>query len=151
MLGEHVITTGAKVFAVAYALGNRVVSRLCFQIFEAISGDQDGFRWLIHPVVRPAYPLQKPGAALRRTHLHDAIDIAPIDAEIERRGADERTQPALRHRPFNLAPRLRRQRSVVNANGKFRLVRIPQLLKNEFGQKPGITEYKRRLVFRNNV
>jgi hypothetical protein len=45
-------------------------------------------------VVGAADALDEARRALRRAHLDDQIDVAPVDAEIEAGGADERAQPA---------------------------------------------------------
>jgi hypothetical protein len=40
-------------------------------------------------VVGAADALQQAAGTLRRADMHDQIDIAPVNAEIERRGADD--------------------------------------------------------------
>ena len=76
----------------------------CFQIFEAVAGDQDAVARLIQPMVGATDPLKQAGTALGRSHLDHAVDIAPVDTQIERCGGDQRTQLARRHRAFDLAP-----------------------------------------------
>ena len=60
MLRQDVIASGAEGFPIAYPLGHRVIGGLRLQIFKAVAGDEDGLRWLIHAVVRPANTLQQP-------------------------------------------------------------------------------------------
>src|SRR3546814_2611179 len=81
-----------------------VCSSDLFEIFEAVAGDQDRFARLVEPVVGAADALEEARAALGRPHLHDEVDIAPVDAEIEAGGTDEAAKPPLRHRLLDLAP-----------------------------------------------
>jgi len=133
MLGEHVERAGAEDFRIELALVDRVQSRARLQIFEAVAGDEDRLRRLVEPVVGPADPLQEPRAALGRAHLDDEIDIAPIDAKIEAGGADESSQPSRRHRRLDLAPRLDRQRAVMDADREVVVVDRPQILEDQLG------------------
>ena len=74
-----------------------------------IAGNEERAAPLIKPVIGAAYSLKEPRGALGRAHLDDAIDIAPVDAEIEAGRADERAQFAPRHRALDLAARLFRE------------------------------------------
>ena len=83
MLRQDVVASGAEGLPIAHPFGHRVIGGLCLQIFKAVAGHEDGLGWLVHPVIGPANPLQQPRASLGRTHLNDAIDIAPVDTQIE--------------------------------------------------------------------
>ena len=78
--------------------------------------------------------------------MNDTIDIAPIDPEVERGGADKRAQLAIGHRALDLAPRVDRQRTVVDANCIFGFVGIPQFLEDKLRQKPRVAENQRDFV-----
>ena len=100
-------------------------SRLCFEIFKAVSGNEDRLG-----TVHPSGGLNDQCVAIAamipwRAHLYDAIDIAPINAQIERRGANQRAQIAARHRRFNLAPRLGGKLPMMDADGQIGFVQIP--------------------------
>ena len=53
-------------------------------------------------MVGAADALQKPAGAFRCAEMNDEIDIAPVDAEVERRRRDDGAQLAGRHRRFDL-------------------------------------------------
>ena len=90
MLGEHVERAGAENLGVELAIVDRVERGARFEIFEAVAGDDDALARLVEPVVGAADPLQQARAALGRAHLDDEIDVAPVDAEVEAGGGDQR-------------------------------------------------------------
>ena len=146
MLGEHVERAGAEDFGIEFAVVDRVQRGSGFEIFEAVAGDDDALARLVEPVVGAADPLQQPRAALGRAHLHDEVDVAPVDTEIEAGGRDQPAQPARRHRPFDLAPRLDRQAAVVDADRERLVVDRPQVLEDQLGEAAGVAEDERGLV-----
>src|SRR3546814_19641549 len=62
---------------------------LAFHHLETIGGHEDRLGRLVHAVVGPADALGEPRGALRRAHMDDEIDVAPIETEVERRGRSE--------------------------------------------------------------
>ena len=62
------------------------------QHLEAVGRHEDGLGRLVHAVVGAADALRQPAGALRRADMDDEIDVAPVDAEIERRGGDDGAQ-----------------------------------------------------------
>ena len=61
--------------------------------------------------------LQQRGDAVRRADLADEIDVADVDAELERRRGDERLQlPGLQPR-LGVEPLLLRQAAVMRGDG----------------------------------
>ena len=95
---------------------------------------------LVHAVVGAAGALQQPRCPLGRPHLDDEVDIAPIDAEIEAGGGDDGAQPAGGHGVLGLAPRLRRQRSVVDADRQRLVILGPQVAKDDLRDRPRVDE-----------
>ncbi len=83
VLGKHVAGAGAEALGVALAGHDRVIGGLSLEIFEAVAGDEDGLAGLVEAVIGAADALEQAGRALGRAHLDDAVDIAPVDAEIE--------------------------------------------------------------------
>ena len=146
MLRQDVIAAWAEALTVAHALCHRVIGGLRFEILKAIAGHEDGLAGFIHAVVGAADTLQQARRALGRAHLDDAVYIAPVDAQIEAGGADQGAQLALGHGALDLAPRLHGQGAVVNADGVFGFICVPQFLEDEFGQKAGVAEYQRDFV-----
>src|SRR3954471_16459878 len=60
--------------------------------------------------------LEKTGDTLRRSHLENPIDWRKVDAEIERGGTDEGTQPAIFQSRFNVVAHLAREGAVVDGD-----------------------------------
>jgi hypothetical protein len=81
-----------------------------------------------------------------RAHLHDQINIAPVNAEIEAGSAHQRAQFPPCHCVFDLAARLGGKAAVVDADGEVIGVFVPQALKDEFSQKPRVGEHQRGAV-----
>ena len=106
-------------------------------------------RRLVHAVIGAADPLHEPRRAFRRADIDDEIDIAPVDAEIERGGADHGAQPAGRHRGFDLAPLRYVERAVMQRDGEIVVVDLPELLEDAFGLAARIDEHQRRAVRRD--
>ena len=146
VLGQHIEPAGTKCLAVALAFVDRLLGRHRLEKFKAVARYQQGPAGRIEPVIGPPDPLQQPRAALGRAHLHDQINIAPIDPQIEAGGSDQRAQLAARHRAFDFAPRLLRQRAMMNPDRQVIRIGFPQLLKNELGQKARVAEDQRRVV-----
>ncbi len=143
MLREHVEPAGPEILAVALSLVDRVLGRLRLEELEAVAGHEDRATRLVESVVGAADALEQPRRALGRTHLHHAVDVAPVDPEVEARGGDERAQLAARHRAFDLAARLLRQRAVMDRDRQVVLVRVPQLLEDVLGEEARVGEDQR--------
>ena len=146
MLGEHVERAGPEHLGIELAVVDGVERGAGFEIFEAVAGDDDALRRLVETVVGAADPLQQPRAALGRAHLHDQVDVAPVDAEVEAGGRDQPAQLARRHRILDLAPRLDRQAAVVDADRQRLVVDRPQILEDQLGEAARVAEDEGRLV-----
>ena len=85
-------------------------------------------------------------AALRRADIDDEIDVAPVDAEIERGRAHHRAQFAGRHRVLDLAALRDIERAVMQRDGEIVVVHAPQLLENDFRLAARVDEHQRGLV-----
>ena len=80
-------------------------------------------RWL----ARPMRWASRRGA-LRRADIDDEIDVAPVDAEVERRGTDYGAQAIVGHRRLHLAALGGVERAVVEGDREGVLVDAPQLV-----------------------
>ena len=78
--------------------------------------------------------------------MHDEIDVAPVDAEIERRGGDDGAQLVAAHRRLHLPALLRLQRAVMQRDGQRILVDRPQFAEQKLGLRARVDEQKRRAV-----
>src|SRR5262249_40399565 len=91
------------------------------------------------------YPLQEGGNRVRRTKLADEVDLADVDAELERRGCDQRLQRTRLETLLRIEPLLL---------GEAAVVRGQLVLADEFGELAGhplreaarIDEYERSAV-----
>ena len=117
-----------------------------FQHLEAVGRDQHAARRLVHAVVGAADALQQPRGALRRADIDHEIDVAPVDAEVERRGADHRAQPPDRHRLLDLAALRHVERAVMQRDREVVVVDAPELLEDRLGLAAGVDEHQRGLV-----
>jgi hypothetical protein len=117
---------------------------LALQHLEAVGRHQQGPRRLVQPVVGAADPLHHPRGPLRRGQLDDQVDVAPVDAQVQRRGADHGAQLAAGHRRLDLAPLLGRQAAVVQGDRQAVVVQPPQLLEGELRLEAGVDEDQRR-------
>lgn len=97
-------------------------------------------------MVGAADALDQSACPLRRAEIDDEIDIAPVDAEIERRGADHRLEPPTRHRRLDLAALLGVERAVMQRDRQVVVVEVPQRLEGEFRLHARIDEDQRQLV-----
>ena len=146
VLREHVERAEPEDVVVELARFDRVERGARLEIFEAVARHDDRLGQLVEPVVGAPDPLEQPRRALGRAHLDHAIDIAPIDPEIEAGGRDQRAQPPVGHRLLDLAPRLAREAAVMDADRQRHRVDLPQILEDQFGQAARVAEDDRRLV-----
>ena len=89
----------------------------------------------------------EPAGALRRADMDDEIDVAPVDAEIERRGARPRRGAC----PAAIAAStLRRcadiERAVMQRDRQIVVVDAPQLLEQHLGLRARVDEDQRHAV-----
>ena len=127
-------------------LGDGVERGAAFEHLEAVRRNKHALRRLVHAVIGAADALQEPRGALRRADIDDEIDVAPVDAEIERGGADHRAQAPGRHRGFDLAPLRHVERTVMQRDGEIVVVDVPELLKNALRLAARVDEDERGAV-----
>ena len=123
-----------------------VERRPAFDHLEAVGRDEDRLRRLVEAVVGAADPLRQPARALRRADIDDEVDVAPVDAEVERRGADDGAELSCRHRRLDLAPLGGVERAVMEGDRVALAVDPPQLLEDQLGLAADIDEEERHAV-----
>ena len=116
VLREHVQRSRPEILGVELAVVDGVERRAGLEIFEAVAGHDRAFAGLVEAMVGAADPLEKAGRSLGRAHLHDEVDVAPVDTEVEAGGRDESAQLARRHGRLDLAPSFLRQAAVMDAD-----------------------------------
>ena len=146
VLRQHVERAGAQRRRVLGVVVHRADRGAAFQHLEAVGRNQHAARRLVEPVVGAADALQQARGALRRADIDDEIDVAPVDAEIERGGADHGAQPARGHRVLDLAALRHVERAVMQRDREVVVVDAPQLLEDHLGLAAGVDEHQRRLV-----
>ena len=146
VLRQHVERAGAQWRRILRILRDRIDRDAAFQHLEAIGGNEHGARGLVEPVVGAADPLHQARGTLWRADIDDEIDVAPVDTEVERGGADHAAQLAGRHRVLDLAALGDVERAVMKRNGEAVVVHPPEILEQHFGLAAGVDENQRGLV-----
>ncbi len=145
VLGQHVERAFARHRRVLHSRGGGHDRGTALQHFEAVRRHQDGARGFVEPVIGAADPLNEPARPFRSADVDAEIDIAPVDAKIERRGRDHRLQGAGRHRGFDLAALSDVERAVVQGNGQVVGVGAPEVPEKLLGLEPRVDEEKGEL------
>ena len=116
-----------------------------FEDLEAVRGDEVGLGGLVHAVVGAADALHDPARALGRADVDDEVHVAPVDAEVEGRGADHGLELAFDHRRLD-APALGDvEGAVVEGDGERVLVQAPERLEDVLRLHAGVDEDERGL------
>ncbi|MNX96237.1 hypothetical protein D3C86_1285470 [compost metagenome] len=97
-------------------------------------------------MIGAADALGQAACALRRADMHNEIDIAPVYAEIERRGGDDGAQPVFGHGGLHPATLSSIQRTVMQGNRQIVVIDGPEFLEDQLRLRAGIDEDQRRLV-----
>src|SRR5690606_26845828 len=143
VLGKHVEGAGADRRRVLRAEIVGVEGGAAFHHLEAIRRHENGARRLVEAVIGAADALRQAACPLRRADIDDEVDIAPVDAEGERRGADDGTELAGRHRRLDLAALAGVERAVMQGDGEAAIVDPPEFLKDELRLAACVDEEKR--------
>ena len=96
VLAEDVERAGAARLAVEVVVADGVEGGVAFEHLEAVGGHEDGAGGGVVAVVGAADALDEALDVLRRADLDDEVDVAPVDAEVERAGGDDGAEAARR-------------------------------------------------------
>ena len=143
VLCQHIEPAFVRARRIEFARIDGVERGAALQHLEAIGRHQQGTARHVEAMIGAPDPLQQPRRALGRPDLHDQIDVAPVDAEIERRRRDDRAQPAGRHRGLDLAALLDREAAVMERDRQLLLVEAPQRVEAQFGLRTRVDEQDR--------
>ena len=94
LLGEHVERVRGDAQRLDRAPEHALGDDGGVQHVGAVLREDDAFRDLAHLVPGPADALQPAGDRWRRLDLHDEVDRAHVDAELEARGRDDAAESA---------------------------------------------------------
>ena len=151
MLRQHVEPAGAQGRRILRIFGDGIDRDAALQHLETVGRDQHGARGLVEPVVGAADPLHQARGALGRADIDDEIDVAPVDAEVERGRADHAAKFPRRHRVLDLAALRDVERAVMQRNRQPIVVHAPQILEQHLGLAAGVDEHQRGLVALDQV
>ena len=151
VLGQHVEAGRPRRIAVELARLDGFEGGERFQHLEAVGRRDHGAAGLVQPVVGAADALHQAAHALGRAHLDHEVDVAPVDAEIERGGRHHGAQLAGGHRRLDLAALLDGERAVMQADRQVLLVDAPQPVEHQLGLGARVHEHDRGLVLADDV
>src|SRR4051794_19856188 len=83
---------------------------------------------------------------MRRGNLADQIDVSDVDAELQRRGGDERFQSSVLEPRLRIETFLLRQTAVMRGDGVFAEA-VAEVARDAFGHAARVDENQRRFVF----
>ena len=146
VLRQHVERARPRRRRILRAFLGRFERRLAFEHLEAVGRHQQRLARLVQPVIGAADALRQPARPLRRADIDDEIDLAPVDAEIERRGADHGAELARHHRRLDLAPLRHVERAVMQRDRQIGVVVAPQLMEQHLGLRARIDEDQRHAM-----
>ena len=140
VLAQHVERAGAARRSVQVVGVDRLERGAALEHLEAVGGHEDGAGGRVVAVVGAADALDQPLDVLGRADLHDEVDVAPVDAEIEAAGRDDGAKLARDHGRLDAEPGLARERAVVERDGEALGVLGPERLEEELGLGAGVDE-----------
>ena len=146
VLGQHVERAWLRRRRVLRALRRRLERGLALHDLEAVGRHEQRLARLIEPVIGAADALAKPACAFRRADIDDEIDVAPVDAEIERRGADHGAELARHHGRLDFAPLADIEGAVMQRDGEIVVVVTPQLVEQHLGLRARVDEHQSHVV-----
>ena len=140
-------SSGASCDTIASSSPRRVGAqqRRAFDEVVARDREQAALRQSRHRMAGAADALQERRDAMRRSDLADEIDVADVDAELQRRRRDQRLElPVLQPR-LGVQPLLLRQAAVMRGDRLFAEA-LAQLARDPLGHAPRVDEDERRPV-----
>ena len=127
---------------VEFAAANAVEQRRAFDQFVARQRKQPSLRRSFHRVARTPDALQERRDRARRAELADQIDIADIDAELQRSGGDQHLQGAALEPLFGVQPQFLGHAAVVGGD-MFFAEAVRQLPGDALRHSAGVDEDER--------
>ena len=148
LLPHHVERRRRHQQAIELALRDRPHQRRAFDQLVAGRREDPPLRLgrVLDLVSRSADALQRDGDRSRRSDLADEIDGADVDAQLERRGGDDRLELSGFELLFGRQPQLARQAAVMREHRVF-AEPLGQMVRHALGQPPRVDEDERRFVF----
>ena len=150
LLGEHVERLARDAGVLDRALAHPADDDGRLEQVAAVLGEEAAVRGGVDVMAGPPDPLEAGGHRLRRLHLHDEVDRAHVDPELERRGGDERRQPSGLEHLLDLEPLLAGYRAVVGARDLL-LGEVVQAVGDALGRTAAVHEDEGRAMGANEL
>ena len=150
LLREDVKRAVLRDDAIELAATHRAEERGAFDQVIARLGQQASLGRTADRVTRAADALEQRRDPVRRSDLADEIDVTDVDAELERRGRDERLQRAALQPMLGVEANLLRQAAVMRGHGLL-AEPLAQMPRSTLGHLARIDEDQRRLVLRDQL
>ncbi len=145
LLRQHVQLTLGDDKAVELAAADAVQKCRAFDQLVPGQREQAALGRAVDRVAGAPDPLEKARDRARRAELADEVDLADVDAELERGGRDQRFERAALEALLGIEPLLLGEAAVVG--GDLALAEaLRQLAGHPLGQPPGIDEDQRRAM-----
>ena len=116
LLREHVERLLGDRQAVEFAAGDGIEQRRALDEVVTRQREQPSLRRAFDRVPRAPDPLQETRDRARRSELADQVDLADVDAELERGGRDQRLQRTAFQTLLGIQPQLLGEAAVVRAH-----------------------------------
>ena len=106
-----------------------------------MSREQPSFGNAIDLVPGAPDALQEGGDRAGRFDLADQVDIADVDAQLQRGGGNQHLQLAVLQALFGVQAQFLGQAAMVRGHGRFAQA-VAEVAGDAFGQAPGVDEYQ---------
>ncbi len=117
-----------------------VEGRLTLHHLEAVRRDEERLRGRVVTVVGTADALDEAFHVFGRADLDHEVHVAPVDAEVERAGADDGPEGPGGHGLFHAGPLFAGEAAVVDADGQVLGVGKPEVVEEQLGLRAGVVE-----------
>ena len=142
LLRQHVQRRGWDAQGVEFAAPHAVQQRGAFDQVVARGGEQAALGQAADLVARAAHALQQRRDIARRAHLAHQVDVADVDAQLQRRGGDQHLQVAALEALFGGQPVFLGQATVVRRH-VLRAEALAQVARHALGHAPRVDEDER--------
>ena len=146
MLAKDILRTWAFWFPVQIVINDGLQGRLTLHHFEAICRHQKRLGGGVVIVIGPPDALHQTFDVFGRANLNDEIHIPPIDAQIERTGADNGAQFAALHGTLHTFPLDPIERAMMDPDWQGVFVGKPQIVKENLCLGAGVVKNEGRLM-----
>ena len=142
LLGQHVERLRRHDQRVQFAAAHAIEQGGAFDQVVTRRRKQPCLRRAVDAVTGTAGALQERGDRARRAELADQVDLADVDAQLQRRGCHQHRQLAALESLLGIQPLLFRQTAVMRRHG-FLAQPLGQMPRGALGHAPRVDEHQR--------